>query len=398
MPRIGLPFVIAVLPLIGQAFLLFLLPVLAPLLMAAAGQRPETYGLLGGAVGLGSMWFFLANHAVLPVFGPVRTLIIGLAIAGAGVLMVLSGTLAMMIVGALLIGVGYATTTPAGSQVLADFTPRTSWGLLFSLRMAAVPAGGVLAGLAGASLAGRIGWQGALQCVLAASLVIGLVLAALPRAFNESRPLKRFDARLMASPANIARPVAIIRAIAGLPSLVAAGVLLALVHSAVTSFFVIYMHAGLGVPLERAAGSFALLQGCAIVGRIVFGLLADRVGSPLPILKLLAPLTTGSALLLANFSTDWSGPNQTLCIIAIGITVGTWNGLHLAEIARVAPPDGVGEATAGAAFFTFASYMVTPPLVGWMAATIGYRPTLSAVAFAGMAALGVLIWRDRAEQ
>ena len=43
-------------------------------------------------------------------------------------------------------------------------------------------------------------------------------------------------------------------------------------------------------------------------------------------------------------------------------TAGGWNGVFLAEIARLAPRDRIGDATGGSAFFTFLGVVVTPPL------------------------------------
>ena len=71
------PLAIALLPLIGMACLQFSLAVLAPRIMPAMGRSPETYGVLTGMIGLGSVWFYVSSHRVVPAFGPLRMPLIG---------------------------------------------------------------------------------------------------------------------------------------------------------------------------------------------------------------------------------------------------------------------------------------------------------------------------------
>src|SRR3546814_19868738 len=59
----------------------------------------------------------------------------------------------------------------------------------------------------------------------------------------------------------------------------------------------------------------------------------------------------------------------------IGATVIGWNGVFLAETARVAPPGRVGEATGGVLSVTFSGVVLGPPALTLMvAATGGYGP------------------------
>jgi MFS family permease len=396
MPPVLLSLLIACVPLMGLATLQYLLPVLGPLLTSAAGLQPQDYGWLGGAMGLGAVWFCISNHAITPVLGPVRTLRAGLLFAIAGLGLILTGVWPAMLAGALMIGFGYATTTPAGSQVLADSTPRAMWGTLFSLRQAAVPVGGILAGVIGTWVVPTHGWRAALEVVILVLALIGLALFLVPRRLDRNRPLQPFRAGALIDLGNLVRPFRFARRVAGLPSLIAAGCALGVAHCAVISFFVTYLVAGLDMPLQAAAALFALLQACAIGGRVLVGVIADRVGSPLPVLKLLAPLSAVSALLLGIFSPQWSPLVQWLAAIMIGLTVGTWNGLYLAEIARLSPAADVSDATAAASVFGFLTYTLTPPAFGILAGIIGYGDAFRAVALSSFLAGAILVVRRTA--
>jgi predicted MFS family arabinose efflux permease len=75
----------------------------------------------------------------------------------------------------------------------------------------------------------------------------------------------------------------------------------------------------------------------------------------------------------------------------IGLSVGTWNGLYLAEIARLVKPEDVGRATAGAAFFGFATYMIVPVLMGFGIVHLGFRGSFMTVSLAAVVAT-VILW------
>jgi MFS family permease len=383
------PFIVSTVPLIGLAILQNALPVFAPVLMQAAGAQPEAFGLVAGALGLGSVWLYMANAAYTGTLGPVRALQVASVIAIAGALLAVTGVYPLIVLGGLLIGFGYAATTPAGSQILADNTPARYRGSLFSLRQAGVPLGGVVAGAGGGWLTGRIGWQAAFAIVLAIAFLLCLVLAATPSRYNESRPRQRFRLARMFALTNLAQPLRTVRATPGMARFTAASMGFAAVQVASTAFFVTYLTDGLGFGLAFAGTLFATMQASSVLERIVFGFVADRLGSPRPVLMVLAVLSCLSSLLIAVMQPDWSALKLFAAVLLAGLSIATWNGLYLAEVASMAP-DNVAEATAGTTFFVFATYMVTPPIAGVIIVLLGYRAVFAAVALAVLTSAYVL--------
>lgn len=372
-----------------------MLPVIAPSIMNSLERPAEDFGWLSGAVGLGSVWFYTVSNTVTPVLGPLGSLRLGLVVTIAGVALLYSGIWPLMLVGGTLFGFGYGTTTPASSQILADFTPRSSWGMLFSLRQAGVPAGGILAGAFAMLTLATYGWRTTLLASILLVVALLLLLTRAPARYNSSRPLVSFSPRAFLSPANFLRPIAVARELPGLASLVAAGCGFAMVHGAVTTFFVLYLVETQQMSSKEAASLFIVLQSTAILGRVVFGALADRVGSPLPVLRVLAPLSAASAFLLAAFTPEWPNTAYIASAFVIGLTVGTWNGLYLAEIARLAPVEKISSATAAAAVFGFATYTVTPPLVASLAWQWGWPAAFHVVACAAVTSGIILTLRQR---
>jgi hypothetical protein len=103
----------------------------------------------------------------------------------------------------------------------------------------------------------------------------------------------------------------------------------------------------------------------------------------------LAVLSSASAIAIASIGSGWSMSALGAIAVFSGLSVATWNGLFVAEVAALAP-GRVSEATAGATFFLFGTYVVIPPVAGLVITWFGYR---AAFALAAMAVLttGVLL-------
>ena len=381
--------------LIGAATLMLSLGVLAPMMMASAGMPPAAYGLLAGASGLGSVWLYTANSAFTLPLGPVRALIAGVAIGVTGAALLATGWYPLMVAGALLIGFSYATTGPPGSQILAENTPPHVRNRMFSFRQAGVPLGGAIAGIAGSALATVYGWRVALAAIVVFLLAASVPLLLAPRRFNGT-PQVRFRFGALFALSNLRQPFATIAAIPGLRLVALGSIGFATVQGTLNAFFVTYLANGLGYDLKLAGFLYALNQLTSVAGRVIFGLVADWVGSTRLVLCWLAVMSSVSAIAIASIGADWSTTALATVAILSGLSVATWNGLWVAEVAALAP-GRVSEATAGATFFLFGTYVVVPPVAGLIISWFGYRAAF------GVAAICVLIagsalalsWRGR---
>jgi predicted MFS family arabinose efflux permease len=156
------------------------------------------------------------------------------------------------------------------------------------------------------------------------------------------------------------------------------------------SFFVAWQVAALGVPLTEAGLRLALAQAAGVAGRIGWALLADRVGA-LPVLAVCGGAITASALALALAGPGWPGLAVVLAGIAMGATAVGWNGVMLAETARIAPAGQVGAATAALSFAFALSMLVAPPLFSVLVGLTGSYAAgfamCAACAVVGVAAL-----------
>lgn len=380
-----LPLLIVLMPQVALAALQLGVPVLAPAFVAGIGMPPEAVGLIGGLMGFGSVWLFAANRAVTPVLGPLGALIAACALAVTGAALMLTGLWTAVFAGAVCVGFAYAVTAPAGSQILSRHTPRRLWGTLFSIRQSGVPVGGAIAGLVGAGLAAAVDWRVGLAALAALPLLCAGLLSAAPARFREGASGTRFRVAALFDPANAIRPFVTLRRMRPLIPVTLASLGFAVGQGSTFSFLTTYLTDGLGLSLALAGAIYSVMQLSSFAGRVAVGIAADRLGSTRLMMIAMALASSGAAIMLAQFSADW--PRLVLFAGAglAGVCIATWNGLFLAEIAKLVPPEQVGEATASATFFTFLAYMVAPPLFGTAVWFAGYP-----AAYYGVAAVVLL--------
>lgn len=387
-----LPFLVVVFPQLALASMQHGISVLAPEITGAAGLPPEAVGLIGGLSGFGSVWFFAASREILPVTGPVRALMVACFAAIAVAAMMASGVAALVLIAAPLAGFAYAVTAPAGSQILAEHTPRHLWGTLFSLRMAGVPAGGAIAGIAGGGLAALIAWRAGLAAVVTPSLLCALFLMLGARAFRAGEPGGRPRLRRILTPAVFRQPFQVLRTTPGLPVLTFTSLGYAGVQGSTFVFLTTYL-TGQGMTLALAGSLFAVMQTASFAGRILVAAVSARVGSTRALLRLLGICSATSALLMTQAAPSLPVWLLFAGAIVIGLTVASWNGLFLSEVAQTAGEGAVGEVTAAAAFFTFIGYMATPPVFAGLAIWLGYRPAYL-IAGTGVLTAALIIGRS----
>jgi hypothetical protein len=90
---------------------------------------------------------------------------------------------------------------------------------------------------------------------------------------------------------------------------------------------------------------------------------------------------------LASFSPAWPAAAVLTVCVLYGATAVGWNGVFLAEVARLAPEGRVAYLTGGTQFFTFAGVLIGPPLFGTIASLSGSY----GAGFAATAALPLLV-------
>lgn len=374
------------------AFLIRALPVMGPSVMGAAGVPPESVGLLAGLTAAGTMWFVAMGVLFLKRFGPVRTLQLGALLGAVAMVTVTTGDWLIMLVAAFAIGVAYGPSPPAGSDILVRHVPPCRRALVFSIKQSGSPLGGVLAGLVLPAAVKALGWRGALVVGALISLAAALAVQPLRAVLDQEREEARsISLAALLSWSNLRTPFAVLREVPDLSSLTATGFAFACVQGCLLTFLVTYLVEDVGFSLAAAGVAFSATQAAGFVARVVMGWLADRIGSGSMTLLLLAGCSFVTMLLVAVVGPGW----PVSVVIAVGVAAGfasaSWNGIYLAEIARLAPKARVSDATAGSTFFVFVAYFVAPIVFSMAVSVVGrYAAPFAVVALIPLAVIPIL--------
>lgn len=378
---------------IGQS-----MPIVAPLLTAGAGLAPERIGNIQSFISLGSVLFFVFGAPLLARFGPVRSLQGGAVLAAGGLLLTVSGWWPLLVLAALLMGIGYGPSPPAGSRILAATAPRRHRTLIFSVKQAGAPAGGALAGLILAPVAEAHGWTAAILVSIGVGLGAALLIGPLRGRLDVERDADQpIGPRTLFRWSNVRAPFAVLASNLPLASVTALAVSFAVVQGCLFGFTVTYLSVERGLSLGQAGTAYAAMQSAGVVARILLGWLADRTGRPAVNLVVQAVVAAGAVV---GFASVPAGAGLAAFALACGVCgffAASWNGIYLAEVVRLSPADRVVEATSGSSVFTFLGYMTGPSLFAVAVTVTGdWRGAFLAVAGQLLAMAGVqavILWR-----
>lgn len=365
--------------------------VLAPVLAPDLGITPKWIGVFMAITSAGAMAGSLVCGEFITRYGAIRVSQVAVGFCAVGIAMMAALPAAaapLLVAAAFLAGFGYGPITAASSEVLARTTPPDRMALTFSIKQTGVPAGAALAGALLPALALAAGWRIAFFAV--AVLGIAVMVSAEPT--RKALDL-RHAIRTRMSLAAIFRPLHTIMRVPRLRELSLAGIAFAAVQATLTSFLVVYLTDGLGWSLVASGLALATATFAAVVGRILWGIAADRLWEPNRILAVIGLLACLCGVALALADAAWPSWLLLPVAAAYGATAIGWNGVQLSELARRAPPGTAAAVTGASGFLTFGGVVAGPLLSSMLAGiTGGYRAGfLVSAAISGVA--GALLLR-----
>ena len=332
-------------------------PVLAPSAAPDFGVSPTTVGLYVSLMYIGSMISSLWSGDFIFRYGALRVSQFCLVLTGMGLMLTAFASIPTMILSALVIGFGYGPVTPASSHILARRAPVSKMSFIFSLKQTGVPLGGVLAGAIVPSLVLLVGWKN--TSLIIGIFTISLVLLLIPirnELDNDRQPGRPI------SFSGVTRPLGMVLSHRPLRQLAIISFLYAGMQLCLFTYLVIFLTNDIGLALVAAGFILSAAQLAGTVGRIFWGVLADRYISPRLLLGLLGIGMSVGAIATAAISPNWPTICVVMSVILFGATAIGWNGVYLAEAARSAPEGKAGEATGGTLFFTFLGVVLGPSI------------------------------------
>jgi predicted MFS family arabinose efflux permease len=364
-------------------------PIIAPRLAAEMGVPAALIGyqisLVYGAATVGSP---LMSFAVTR-WGACRTSQIGLAFAVAAMLLALTKSLAALAVTSVLLGLSMSLMTPASTHLLFRYSPPKNRNLIFSIKQTGVPMAWVIMALVAPAITLAFGWRWAVGLVLAVAFA---TLIALQRVRAEWDDDRKPGSGSWSNP------------VAGLAALWRHPVLRWLAFSALTlsfvqlclgTFLVTMLVEDAGYSLVAAGVMLSLVHGAGVTARVVWGWVADRTGDSLGLLAKLAATTTACCIVLAFLTSSWPPSLLAAFFVIFGAAAVGWNGLFVAEVARCSPRGSASVATSAAMTWNFGGILLGPAVFASVYRLTGsYTQTFGLLSVVGLAGLvAVLLCR-----
>ena len=306
-------------------------------------------GMLGG----------LLTGAFCDRFGAIRVGQITMILAFFGVaLLALSHPLAALL-SAVVLGISYGPVNPFSTHILARVVPPKSQPLFLSIKASGQPAGTAIAGLLLPFLVALFDWRLAMLTTGVIALIVAVALQPLRHQLDGDRDLGQ-----AIRTGSIMEPIRLVWRDPHLRCLALSGFLLSGTQVSLSSFFVVYLTSTLSFDLATAGVIFTIMQVGGVLGRLVWGGIADQFVSANTVITSLCAGTALFCAATALFAAEWPLTALGLLSFALGATSHGWNGIYFAELIKFAPEGTVGAAASGAQFATLCGVAVWPVIFG----------------------------------
>jgi predicted MFS family arabinose efflux permease len=253
---------------------------------------------------------------------------------------------------------------------------------MVGLKQVGFPLGGALGAALLPLVAVTFGWRaavGASAVILATTTVASLLVYRDPPA--------------MPAPAGVRGPLRAVLLSRDLWLLALATLVFAGMQTVWMGYLVLYLNEVVGVSLIGAGGYLALAQASGMAGRVVFGVLSDRVfgGRRRPTLLLAGVSSALCSLAIAGTGPGTSGVWLTALALVFGFVGIGWNGVQHTLMAEIAGPRAAGTALGFGLGISSAGVTLAPPVFGKAVELAGgYRPAWIGLALTMVGALALL--------
>ena len=331
------------------------LAVLAPVAPADVGVAASAIGIFAALIYATATLSALFGGTLIARCGAIGVSQYCLLLTGGGLALCALAHPGALVVGALLIGCGYGPITPAGSEILVTRTPERMRNAIMSIRQTGVPVGGAIAGVAVPGLLLVFGWKAAVLTIAALSVLCAFGLEAVRGRYDRIRR----DAPLTPGP-SLASLLRMVMAHAELRHGALASFVYAGIQVCMASYLVVFLTERAVLTLINAGFAFSAAMVSGIIGRVLWGIVADYIGSARIVLGTLGVVTALSSFAMGQVTPGWPLPAIVALCVVFGATAIGWNGVYVAEVARIAPAGNVALMTGASLAFTYFGVVVMP--------------------------------------
>jgi predicted MFS family arabinose efflux permease len=362
------------------------IPAIASLIRADLGLTLAQAGSFLSAYYIGPSLVSLPAGTLADRWGVKRMLVLGQIVIAAGLLAASTATsyvpLTLLLIGA---GFGYGMLNPTSTKAVMGWAPTAHRATLVGLKQVGLPLGGMLGAALLPTLAIALGWRRAL--VVSAILIALGAIASLV---------------VYRDPPDVALPPAAPGSRGAIASVLmsrdlwllslATGVFAAM-QTVWMSYLVLYLQGAVGLTLIGASRLLALAQFGGMTGRVLFGMLSDRLFAGRRRLPLVLAGVSSAACTIVI---AWTGAGaSTAGLSALAFVFGVvgigWNGVQHTWMAELAGPRAAGTAVGLGLAVSSAGVTLGPLIFGYFVQRAGgFRIPWIALAASMAVALGVL--------
>ncbi len=325
----------------------------APLIRATFGLSEIEVGAIASCIYLGATASSITSGRLTDSLGAGPVLAMSMIALVMGLLIsAVAPVAAIFFAGLVVAGLGYGAVNPP-TNVLANPADPRRRALSMSIKQSGIPLGGIVAGLLVPAAAAATDWRWSLLIPVVVCGVLAVVSARIG-------PVTSTD--------DERDPSAQARAGLRLAHAYTYGFLMAGIQVAVFIFVAVYLVDDRGFDPGGAGVSLAILLVGGLIGRPGWGWISDRLHHDrVRVLQAAAVLSAIFLGLLPVARDGWLAP----VLVGVGLCSVGWNGVFLAVLTEIVPPNLIGSTTGVAMLLVHLGAVLLPPIVGLVAVLTG---------------------------
>ncbi|MFB6465091.1 MFS transporter [Bradyrhizobium tunisiense] len=282
------------------------------------------------------------------------------------------GSTAALLAAGLCLGLAFGPETPASAALLARLVTAERRAFVFSVRQTGNQIGAVCGSLVLPAIAITLGPVWCYASVGACALLAILLFERLRPAYGaKAAPPPKLDLRARLALVTADRRIAML-ALASMP--------FSAMQVSLNTVFVTLGTRELGLSHIEAGTALACAQAGGLLGRLGWGYVAMRLDASRGVLVVIG---LGMAFCAALLGLDGASLGRTwqFAVAALfGLTASGWNGVFIAEIARLAPQDRIGDTAGAVLTASYAGLLAAPALVSILDGVAGLGAAFFALA------------------
>ncbi|WP_063992911.1 MFS transporter [Bradyrhizobium sp.] len=294
------------------------------------------------------------------------------------------GSTAALLAAGLCLGLAFGPETPASAALLARLVTAERRAFVFSLRQTGNQIGAVCGSLALPAIAISLGPAWCYASVGASALLAVAWFERLRPAYAvKVVPLPELGLRTRLALVTADRRIGML-ALASMP--------FSAMQVSLNTVFVTLGTRELGLSHVEAGMALACAQAGGLIGRLGWGFVATRLNASRGVLVVIGLGMSFCAALLGLDGASLGRTGQFAIAALFGLTASGWNGVFVAEIARLAPQDRIGETTGAVLTASYAGLLAAPALVSLLDSAASLGAAFFALACLALCGTLALIW------